>query len=359
MKTLLLAVLVLCLVALGALGCAPPPTPVPPAASTAPETPVPATVQATLSAPTPAPQLTKVVVGLGYIPSVQFAPFYLAREKGYFAEQGLEVEFQHGFETDFLKLVGTGEIPFAVGSGEQVILGRAQGLPVTYVAAWYRKFPVAVFALKDKGLNTPKALEGHKIGIPGLYGASLVGWKALAYGAGIDETQVSLESIGFTQAAAVSEGRVDAAIDYIANGPVQLRLAGKEIDVIPVADYADLPANGLITSDQVIAGQPELVQQMTNALLKGIRDTLAAPDEAFAASLKAVPEAGGDNEGTNRAIFDASLGMWQATAEELGLSDPTAWQEAADFMLAMGLISQEVAADQVFTNRFVERAELQ
>lgn len=340
--------LLLCLSLFAVFGCAPPATPVPPAAP-----------EANTATAVPTAEMTKVVVGLGYIPSVQFAPFYLAREKGYFAEQGLDIEFRHGFETDFLKLVGTGEIPFAVGSGEQVILGRAQGLPVTYVAAWYRKFPVVVFALKEMGLGTPQALEGHTVGIPGLFGASLVGWKALAYGAQIDESKVSLETVGFTQAAAVSEGRVDAAIDYAVNGPVQLRLAGKEVDVIPVSDYADLPANGLITSDEVIAQNPELVQKMTNALLKGIRDTLAAPDEAFAASLKAVPEAGGENEPANRAIFDASLDIWRATGDELGMSDPAAWREAADFMLKMGLITQAVPVDDIFTNRFVEAAQLQ
>lgn len=338
--------LVLILSMLTLIGCAPPATPVPPPQSTG------------SSSPTEQAELTQVDVGLGYIPSVQFAPFYLAREKGYFAEQGLEVDFRHGIETDFLKLVGTGEIPFAVGSGEQVILGRAQGLPLSYVATWYRKFPVVVFALKDKGLNTPQALEGHKIGIPGLFGASLVGWKALVNKAGIDESAVTLDSIGFTQAAAVSEGRVDAALDYVVNGPVQLRLAGKEVDVIPVSDYTDLPANGLITSDKVIAENPELVQKMTTAMLKGIRDTLSSPDEAFAASLRAVPEAGGENEAVNRAIFDASLDLWRVTATELGMSDATAWQAAADFMLDAGLISQAVPADSLFTNRFVEEARL-
>lgn len=105
--------LVLCLFVLTLVGRKPPATPVPPSPEISPQD------------PASGAELTKVEVGLGYIPSVQFAPFYVALDKGYFAEQGLDVHFQHGFETDFLKLVGTGEIPFAVGSGEQVILGRS------------------------------------------------------------------------------------------------------------------------------------------------------------------------------------------------------------------------------------------
>lgn len=298
----------------------------------------------------------KLVLGLGYIPSVQFAPFYVAKAKGYFADQGLEVEFQHGFETDFLKLVGVDELQFAVASGEQVILGRAQGLPVTFAGSWYRKFPVVVFAPQESQLDTPASLEGHSVGIPGLYGASLVAWKALVYASGLDETKVSLESIGFTQAAAVSEGQVDAAIDYIVNGPVQLQAEGQAVDIIAVSDYIDLPANGLVTNQKTIEERPELVQKMVSAMLSGIRDTLADPDEAFAISLQAVPEAGGDNEEINRAIFDASLDLWQAAPGELGRSDPEAWQAASEFMLDMGLIDAQLDPGSLYTNEFVEGA---
>lgn len=301
-------------------------------------------------------ELAPVTVGLGFIPSVQFAPFYVAQDKGFFHEQGLEVQFQHGIETDFLKLVGVGQMPFAVGSGDQVILGRAQGLPLTYVLAWYRQFPVGVVSLAESGLDTPQSLEGRRVGIPGLFGASLVAWKALVYAAGVDESQVTLDSIGFTQAAAVQQGRVDAALDYVVNGPVQLRQAGQEVNVITVSDYIDLPSNGLITDEQTIAENPQLVQKMTNAVLAGIRYTLDHPDEAFSISLEAVPEAGGENEATNRAIFDASLALWQASDAELGRSDPAAWQEATAFMRAMGLIDVDVPADGLFTNQFIDAA---
>lgn len=299
------------------------------------------------------PVLTHVTLGLGYIPSVQFAPFYVALDKGFFADEGLAPEFYHGFETDFIKLVGTDEIQFAVGSGEEVVLARAQGLPVVYVLRWYRRFPVVVFAPKSAGLSTPAALVGHKVGIPGLFGASFVAWKALVYSTGLDESQVKLETIGFTQAEAVSAGQVDAALDYAVNGPVRLRLAGTDVDVISISDYIDLPSNGIITNERTIQEKPELVQAVVRAVLRGIRYTLNHPDEAFAISLAHVPEAGGENEPASRAVFNAVLGLWDPGDAPLGVSDPVAWAEAAHFMRAVGLVDADVDVDALYTNRFV------
>ena len=164
---------------------------------------------------------------------------------------------------------------------------------------------------------------------------------------------MNLESIGFTQATAVKQDQVDAAMDYIVNGPVQLRLAGEDVTVIPVSDFIDLPSNGIITNDKTIKEEPELVQALVNAALRGLADTLADPDAAFAISLKAVPEAGGDQAQVSRAIFDESLKLWQAPAAELGRSDPAAWEAAAKFMKSMGLIQTDVNPSDLYTNEFI------
>ena len=203
--------------------------------------------------------------------------------------------------------------------------------------------------------DTPAKLVGHKIGIPGLYGASYVGWKALVYATKLDESQVSLESIGFAQVAAVQGKKVDAAIDYSVNGPVQMRLAGQEVEEIFVSDFVDLPSNGIITNDKTVAEQPALVRKFVRATLRGLEYTLVNPDGAFALSLKQVPEAGADETArkTNRAIYDEVLKLWQ-TDGVLGISDPARWQTAARFMREMGLITTEVKPEPLYTNQFVE-----
>jgi NitT/TauT family transport system substrate-binding protein len=167
--------------------------------------------------------LRQVRLGVGYIPDVQFAPFYVAQNKGYFADEGLEVEIEYGFENDFVALAAQGEREFAIASGDQVILARAQGLPITYVMKWYQRFPVALVAPADKNITQPSDLAGKKVGLPGFFGASFIGWKALIYAAQLDESAIKVEEIGFTQVAALQQGLVDAAMVYIANEPNQLR----------------------------------------------------------------------------------------------------------------------------------------
>lgn len=298
--------------------------------------------------------LTPLSLGVGFVPSVQFAPFYVGMAKGFYADEGLDVELAYGYENDYLKLVGTGESQFMIGSGDQVVLGRAQGLPVRYVMNWYSQYPVVIFAREDAGIRVPADLAGKEIGIPGPFGASYVAFRGILDAAGLSESDVVLESIGFTQAAAVSEGTVDAAVDYGVNGPVVLSLAGIHTTQIKPDHYLRIPANGLVTNEATIADQPDLVARMVRATLKAIEYTLENPDEAFDIALTFVPEAGGDNRGANRAIFDASLDYWWPRNDlDAGATELEDWQAAAELLERIGLVDSLVPAEELFTNQFV------
>jgi NitT/TauT family transport system substrate-binding protein len=300
-------------------------------------------------------QLTPVKVGVGYIPNVQFATFYVGIEKGFYAAEGLAVRLEYGFENDYLKLVGINELQFMVGSGDQVVLGRAQGLPVRYVMNWYSQYPVVIFAKNGAGITQPADLAGKTIGIPGPFGASYVAFRGILEAADLTEADVNVESIGFTQAAAISADTVDAAVDYGVNGPVVLAQAGITTTQIKLDDHLQMPANGLVTNEQTIQENPDLVAKMVRATLKAVQYTLDNPDEAFTITLTYVPEAGGENAAANRAIFDAVLAYWTpADGQTMGATDLAAWQSAAEFMQRIGLVDTLVPAEELFTNEFVQ-----
>jgi NitT/TauT family transport system substrate-binding protein len=297
-----------------------------------------------------------IKLGVGFVPNVQFAPFYVGMDKGFFADEGIDLELAYGYENDYLKLVGVGELPFMIGSGDQVVLGRAQGLPVRYVANWYTRFPVVVFAKPTAGINEPADLRGKRIGIPGPFGASYVALRGVLEAGSLTEQDVKLESIGFTQAAALSEDMVDAAVDYAANGPVVLALQGVTTTQIALDPYLSVPANGLITNEETITNNPELVARMVRAMQRSIMYAVANPDEAFDISLKFIPEAGGENAAANRAVFDASLAYWTPQpGTQPGATTEDAWQAAAELMQRIGLVDALVPAGGLYTNQFVER----
>jgi NitT/TauT family transport system substrate-binding protein len=293
---------------------------------------------------------------MGFTPNVQFAPFYVAVEKGYFADEGIQIEFDYGWETDLLKLVGSDERQFAIASGDQVILARSQGLPVVYVMNWYRRFPVCVVSLAEAGIRQPADLAGRLVGTPATYGASYIGWRALLDVAGMDEAQVELVSIGYTQVAALTSGQVEAAICYAMNEPVQLESAGHQVDVIYVADYANLVSNGLITNDRMVRENPEQVQAMVRAALQGLAYTIEHPDEAFEISKEHVPALAGDPEAeaVNRAILAESIEFWRAAPGQLGLSRTEDWTLSQRIMAKMDLIPAGADVSAMFSNRFVE-----
>lgn len=295
--------------------------------------------------------LTEVSVVMGYIPNVQFAPWYVAEKKGYLAANGIKAKFVWGFETDGVKLVGVNQADFAMLGGDQVIQARAQNIPLVYVASYYHAFPISVFSLKEKNITTPKDLVGKKVGLSGYFGATYTGWRAMLYEAGIKEEDIRTQDIGFTQVAAVTQGLVDAAAGYSNNEPVQMRLAGKEINVIKVSDYSKLVGIGLVTNEKMVAERPQIVQGVVQALLRAMQDSINNPNEALDATIENIPEAGGANLKTTQAVLEATIELWKNP--RIGYSDPAAWESSYKFMKEAGLIKTEFDVTKAFTNKFV------
>jgi NitT/TauT family transport system substrate-binding protein len=297
-------------------------------------------------------QLEHIRLPMGYIPNVQYAPFYMAVEKGYFEQNGIEVEFDYSFETDGMALVGAGDVQFALVSGEQVLLARAQELPVVYVFGWWQDYPVGVASKVEAGIRSPADLEGKRIGLPGLFGASYIGLRALLNEAGLSEDDVILDSIGFNQVEALATDQEQAVVIYTNNEPIQFTALGYDVDVIRVADYLQLASNGLITNEATIAGDPDLVRRMTRSISLGLADVLLDPDAAFEVCKKYVENLDQADQEIQREVLEASIEYWKA--DQLGYSTPQAWENMQEILLDMGLLTQPLDLSQAYTNEFID-----
>jgi NitT/TauT family transport system substrate-binding protein len=306
-----------------------------------------ASPDASASSPSTGPSAapTKLVVGLGFIPSVQFAPFYLADQAGYYAEAGLQVEFQNKIDPDLVTLVGQGAIDIGISDGTSVIPAVSQGIPIRYVATLYGKFPSIVFAKASSGIKTAADLKGKKIGIPGRYGSSWVMLQALLKSAGMTPDDVTIvEYPDFGQGTAVTAGAVDAATGFINNEPVQLELTGESASVLQIDDITPLPGPGLIAGVSTLQSKRAALAAFVGATLRAMRDIGTNPESGLDAAIKAVPDLAKARE-TQSAILSATIDAWTGTVQQadgLGALDPTGWTASIAYMTSLGLVAKPV-----------------
>ena len=260
---------------------------------------------------------------LTFIPNIQFAPFYVGIEAGYFADAGFNVSLEHLQEPEVLDLVAVGQANFGIVSGEQVILARSRGRDVVYVFEWFQQYPVGLVHNSALDLNNLEDLRALTIGVPGRFGASYSGLTTLLSSAGLTEDDIDLREIGFNAPEVFCLGAVDAAIVYVNNEPQQIQhLASQgdcgdvaDVDVVTVASQVDLVSNGLIVGDAYLEDSPDAVERMTRSLADALRIAINNPAYAYLASLKHVDSLPAD-ESLVRALEAAAEGQVEFLATD-------------------------------------------
>src|SRR5213078_1638668 len=289
------------------------------------------TTPSSTSAP---PSLTKVSIGLGYIPDIQFAPFYVAQSKGYYKAAGLDVTFHHGIVNDLIGSMVLGRDNFVFASGDEELVARSKGLKVIDVATIFQRYPVSLIVPADSSIHTLADLKGHTIGEPGPYGATYIGLLALLYHAHLTPNDVHIKAIGFTQVAALIGRHVDAVMGYSNNEPLQLRKQGFAVRTFDVSDYQPLVSNGIITTESTFHSQPQLVQSFVQATLKGLRDVIANPSLAVQISKNYVP---GMDPDRAMSVLQATIPIYRGNGR-LGYNDSATWQSMEQFLVAQNII---------------------
>jgi NitT/TauT family transport system substrate-binding protein len=297
-----------------------------------------------------AQELQKVRVGLGYLPDVQFAPFYLGVVSGLYEAAGLEVEFQHGFVTELYPLLAQGDLEFVVGDAEDT-MSFPSNPPFKYLLAMYQQTPSALFSVVDKNINTAEDLKGKRIGMPGLFGSSYTSLQAVLQAANLSEQDVTIEQIGFTQVEAVLSDRVDVAMGYINNEPILLNKQGTAINVIDAGSYNPAPGNGVMTTATTLEN-PELVRSFLKATQEAMALTVQDPQQAFDASKQYVENLGEDRMEvlmTSTALYTSEY----TKANGIGFTDPENWTKTLELLSSTGRVTTDLPADTFYSNEYL------
>jgi NitT/TauT family transport system substrate-binding protein len=293
-----------------------------------------------------------VSIGLGYIPDIQFAPFYVAQSKGYYTSAGLNVTFHHGIVPDLIGSMVAGKNDFVFAGGDELLqaLDKNKSLQIIDVATVFQKYPVSLIVPANSSIKTLADLKGHSIGIPGPYGSTYTGLLALLYKANLSLSDVKVQSIGFTQVAALLDHKVDAVMGYSNNEPLQLQARGFSVRTFAVSDYQPLISNGIITMENTYRNQQPMVREFVQATLKGLKEVIDNPAEAVEISKQYVP---GLVAAQAMMVLQATIPLWQSSNGQLGYNDSATWQSMEQFLVAQKIISPVQNLTQVYTNQTV------
>lgn len=292
-------------------------------------------------------------VRLTWVHQAQFAGIYLAADKGFYKELGLNVDIRPGgIEYPSIKMVSAGNDEIGLTSADQVLLARSKGAPVVAIAALYQKSPVVLFSLKKSGITTPHDLKGKKIGIK--YGDNTeVPLRALLRKEGISDKDIKEVSVSYDPSPLI-QGQVDVLPGFAVNEPLSLTEKGYELNEIFTADYGvNMYADVIFTTEDVIAKKRDALVKFLIATIKGIQYAIDHPDEAIAAVASRNPNMDSTHEMN---MLKASIPLWKPSGKRIGEMQEADWVQLNDILMTQGLINQKIMLNQVVNYELLREA---
>ncbi len=296
-----------------------------------------------------------VSVALDWFPWSNHSGLFISMEKGYFEEEGLDVSiYTPADPATVLQTVAAGRDDFGISYQVEVLLARAQGIPVVSVAALVQHSLNSVMALKESGILRPRDLEGKTIGYPGLP-SDVAMLTTMLEKDGSSLGRVDLVNVGFDLVPALIGKRVDAILGaYWVHESISAELLGYPVNIMRLEEWGvpDFYELVLVTSEEMIRENPDLVERFLRAVVKGYDDAAANPQAAVDVLLRANPEVNPDIE---RPGVELLAPLWKEGVPSFGWQTEQRWREVAEWMKANGILEQDVDPSEAFTNRFTVR----
>lgn len=295
------------------------------------------------------PPLTPLTVQLSWTHQAEFAGLYAAEQLGFFAEEGLQVSFlEGGAEVDFIAPVTDGRAQFGIAQPADVILARAQNKPVKSIAAIYRRSPIVFFARSDSGITKPTDFIGKTIRSTRTVDLTL---RAMMARVGITPDQYKTEYLP-SDLSLFESGDVPVWSGFINVFVLEIQQAGFSLNIIFPDDYGiHFYGDVLITTDDLILENPDLVLRFTRAALRGWRYTVENPETVGAFVQEYNPSADPEQEVDK---MTASIPLVNTGEDFIGWMTPEVWVAMEQTLREQGLLNEPLEVEQVYTRQFLE-----
>ena len=310
----------------------------------------PAGASATSTA-TPKP-IERVGFMAGFTPqaNLPFVAAYVAQERGYFAEERLQVDIRHSSGQDeHLKLLLNKDVDFVTGTAAQALRRSDDGLPVVAIALFGQRGDQGYVVRADSGIKTPADFKGRTVGFKaGVVPAELDG---LLKNAGLSRDDVKLVSVGFDPREFI-ERKVDVYPVFLSNEPDTIRKAGVAITVLDPTDFG-VPTLGLtyLAHSDTPKQRADVTERFLRATLRATKWIEANPDAAIEIVLKYARGADGPHQ---RFLLGVDL-QNAKRADGIGRSTPQSWQSLADLLTGFKVLSKTMDAKQAYDFSIVDR----
>ena len=308
------------------------------------------------ASPVFAQEMAKAKVRLDWKAGAQHAPFYLGKERGYYKEQGIDLEVISGSgSSDTIKQVGSKAVEFGLVDALVLTQGAQQRVPARSIAAYYQRTPIVLISPQAKPITSPRQLlEGVKVGSK-KGSATFQGLVALLAANGIQIEQIKLVDIGFgVQPLLVKQ--VDALMGFSMNEPIEAESAGMAVTLMPIADYGvNTYGLTLVANPDFMTQKPDVVKGFLKATVRSVAETIKDSSGAVAAVAAAVAETDVKRE---TKVLEHTIPYWKSPETEasgFGWQSEQRWRDTIEVARRLGLIETTLRPEDVFTNGYLGR----
>jgi NitT/TauT family transport system substrate-binding protein len=297
--------------------------------------------------------LTPVSVRLKWVNQAQFAGIYVAKEKGFYGNEGLNVSIiPFSYQNTPLDMVADGQADFGITGADELLLARFKGLKVKAIAIIFKNNPQCIFIKKSSNITRPQELIGKSIGLDNSKNGNVL-YKIMMKILDINRSELNEIFVGY-DGKELYEDKVDAYIGYSINPPYPPNESYADIGInkIMMADYgADVYADVIFTSEKIINEDPELVKKFLKASIEGWQYTIRNEEEAVNITLIYAEK---QDKEFQQVMLRESLPLINTGNSYLGMMGKEKWENTKKALVSSDLLADIVSVDDAYTNQFIE-----